>query len=167
MTIIPEQPQHAQAIFEITLNAFKTTSYADGNEQFIPGALRERGEMELSLVKLDADQAVIGHVAISPVRVGVEEEGWFGVGPLSVRPDHHGEGVGSQLMIAAIDEMKSRGVRGLVLLGSSNYYPRFGFVGDGCVTYRGEPAEVTMYLLFNGPEPKGEITFSDAFEAKS
>src|SRR5690606_39869862 len=75
----------------------------------------------------ESDGEIIGHVAISPVRISDSADGWFGLGPISVLPEFQGQGVGSQLMKSALDELEARGAAGCVVLGEPGYYGRFGF----------------------------------------
>ena len=51
--------------------------------QFIIKALRNANALTLSLVA-EADGRVVGHIAISPVRVSDGTTGWYGLGPVSV-----------------------------------------------------------------------------------
>ena len=56
------------------------------------------------------------------------ERRMVGVGPVSVLPAQQGAGVGSTLMRAVIDAADRAGEPALVLLGSPDFYGRFGFV---------------------------------------
>jgi len=51
-----------------------------------------------------------------------------GVGPVAVLPDRQGQGIGSLLMQSLIDAADASGERALILLGSPDFYGRFGFV---------------------------------------
>jgi putative acetyltransferase len=80
----------------------------------------------LSLVAVDADDCdVIGHVACT--RGSVEAAPVLALGPLSVRPDRQFRGVGSALMHAVLGAADALGEPLVALLGSTAYYPRFGF----------------------------------------
>ena len=52
----------------------------------------------------------------------------LGLGPLGVTPRQQRHGVGSALMKETIARANAAGERGIALLGSPEYYPRFGFV---------------------------------------
>jgi putative acetyltransferase len=80
---------------------------------------------ELSLVAADADGAVVGHVVCTRATIGRAPV--LGLGPLSVRPDRQRQGVGSALMHAVLGAADALGEPLVVLLGSTEYYPRFGF----------------------------------------
>jgi putative acetyltransferase len=50
-----------------------------------------------------------------------------GVGPVAVLPDRQGEGIGSLLLRSLIAAADARGEQALILLGSPDFYGRFGF----------------------------------------
>jgi len=79
----------------------------------------------LSLVGLDADGDVIGHVVCTRGHVG--QAPVLALGPLSVRPDCQRRGVGSALMHAVLGAGDALGEPLVALLGSPGYYGRFGF----------------------------------------
>ncbi len=61
-----EIPADAPAIEAVTISAFLNAPHSGHNEQFIVSALREAGQLAVSLVAV-AEGKVIGHVAVSPV----------------------------------------------------------------------------------------------------
>jgi putative acetyltransferase len=81
----------------------------------------------LSLVAKDAGE-VVGHV--------IATRGWLepfgtpalGIGPVGVRPDRQRRGVGTVLVHALLAVAEAADERLVVLLGSPEYYRRFGFV---------------------------------------
>lgn len=79
----------------------------------------------LSLVAVDDDGYLAGHVICS--RGDVDGVPALGLGPISVRPDLHRSGVGSQLMHAVLSKATALGEPVVVLLGDPAYYARFGF----------------------------------------
>lgn len=85
MTTRPEEARDADAIREITQQAFSAAEHSSGTEGAIIDGLRAARSLSLSLVAED-DGSVIGHVAFSPVFVDGDEAGWFGLGPVSVAP---------------------------------------------------------------------------------
>lgn len=80
---------------------------------------------ELSLVAVDPDGGVAGHVLCT--RGTVAAAPVLALGPLSVRPDRQRSGVGKALMHAVLGAADALGEPMVVLLGSTGYYPRFGF----------------------------------------
>lgn len=78
-----------------------TVNNTSHTEHHIVAALRDAGALIISLVAEQNGQ-IVGHVAVSPVMInGSDKENWFGLGPISVLPDHQGQGIGSALMNAA------------------------------------------------------------------
>jgi len=160
----PESPSDAPAIFAVTEAAFRTAAHSAGTEQFIVDALRRTGALAVSLVA-ELDGSVIGHVAVSPVTVSDGTTGWYGLGPISVLPQHQRSGVGSTLMRAALQALQDRGAAGCMLVGDPAYYRRFGFQPVAELTCPGVPAENFMALTFRPPLPRGGVTFHEGFAA--
>jgi putative acetyltransferase len=79
----------------------------------------------LSLVAV-REGHTIGHVACSRASVGAHAAA--ALGPIAVLPSHQRAGVGHALMHAALAAADATDVPLVGLLGSTAYYPRFGFV---------------------------------------
>jgi len=163
--IRPESPVDVPAIFAVTEAAFRTAAHSAGTEQFIVNALRRAGALTVSLVA-ELDGSLIGHVAVSPVTVSDGTAGWYGLGPISVLPQHQRSGVGSQLMRAALQALRDGGAAGCMLVGDPAYYRRFGFRAEPGLTYPGVPPEYFMVVPLGGHVPTGVVTFHEAFTAK-
>jgi len=159
-----ETPADIAGIHAVTAAAFKDAAHSSHTEHYIVDALRERGELVVSQVAV-RDAQVIGHVAVSPVAISDGSAGWFGLGPISVDPPHQGQGVGAALMQAALDALQAIGARGCVLLGEPAYYGRFGFRCVPGLVLPAVPAEYFQALLLQAPMPRGEVSYSPAFEA--
>jgi putative acetyltransferase len=164
-TIRPEESNDAQAIEQVTIDAFKNAPHTDHTEQFIVRELRLAQALSVSLVA-ESDGQVVGHVAVSPVQISDGAEQWFGLGPISVSPVHQGKGVGSQLMHAALNQLKAMSASGCVLLGDPNYYQRFGFKPIASLVLPGIPAEYFQAIVFSPTIPQGNVTYHQAFSAK-
>ena len=162
VTIRPERVGDAAAISTLTAAAFAGVEHSDGSEPVIVERLREDGDLALSLVAEDEDR-IVGHVAVSPVTISNGTTGWYGLGPISVHPDHQRSGVGFRLMQRAIADMRVKEAAGIVLLGDPAYYGRFGFEHDPQLTYQGPPAEYFQQLVLDGEAPSGVVTYAPAF----
>jgi putative acetyltransferase len=114
--IRPETPADAQTIEAVTAGAFRNAPHTSHTEQHIVDALRKAGKLAISLVA-EVDGSVTGHVAISPVSISDGASGWFGLGPVSVLPQHQRRGVGSQLVREALRQLRDAGAAGCVVLG--------------------------------------------------
>lgn len=160
-----ETASDAAQIHQVTEQAFLHAPHAAHTEQFIVQALRGAGALTISQVA-HTNGKIIGHVAISPVAISNGAKGWFGLGPISVLPEHQGQSVGSKLMASALAALKEMGASGCVLVGDPGYYGRFGFkVVEGLV-YPGVPAKYFQALSFSNTFPRGEVTFHAAFAAQ-
>lgn len=159
-----ERPADAGQIHQVTERAFAGAAHTDHTEQFIVKALRESGALTVSLVA-EQDGAIIGHVAISPVRISDGAENWYGLGPISVLPEFHGKGVGSQLMHKSLEEIAAKGAAGCVVLGDPDYYGRFGFKCVEGLVFPGVPAEYFQAHSFCETYPQGEVMYHESFYA--
>ena len=111
-------------------------------------ALCEAGDAipEFSFTAL-ADGGVVGHVTASQATVATDRV--VAVGPIGVLPEHQGMGIGSALMDALLTAADVARVPLIALLGSPQYYSRFGF----------RPAKELGLI---SPEPQ----WGDAFQAR-
>ncbi|MDT4815228.1 GNAT family N-acetyltransferase [Achromobacter agilis] len=161
MRILPETPLDREAIFTLTQDAFKDHPHSQQTEGHIIDALREAGALTLSLVAWDGGSPV-GHIAFSPVTVGDGSAGWYGLGPLAVRPDRQRRGVGAALLREGLARLEALGAAGCVVLGDPAYYGRFGFARDASLTCPGVPPEYFMARVFTRPA-RGEVAYHAAF----
>ena len=160
-----EQPGDEAAIHTLTLAAFEPMAFSDGSEADIIERLRANGDLALSLVALEGDE-IVGHVAFSPVAIG-EERGWFGLGPVSVRPDCQRRGIGSRLIEDGMARMETRGAAGFVLVGDPGYYSRFGFCSDGRLTYGDVPSRYVQWRAVETEPPAGPLRYASAFDGET
>ena len=88
-------------------------------------ALLEAGDVipELSFTALN--EVAVGHVTAS--RATVATDSVVAVGPIGVLPEYQRLGIGSALMDALLTAADAANVPMIVLLGSPQYYSRFGF----------------------------------------
>ncbi len=164
IAIRKEQPQDTETIARLTEAAFRDTEHSSHTEHFIVDALRRAGQLSLSLVA-EENGAIVGHVALSPVTVSDGTTGWYGLGPISVWPERHGQGIGAALMKAALSELRELGGAGCVLLGDPGYYGRFGFKPHPGLELPGVPAEYFQALALGDAVPTGVVRYHEAFDA--
>ena len=162
MEIRSEQPEDRNEIHKLTTDAFAPMSYSDCTESTIIDNLRAAGDLTISLVAIKSD-VLVGHVACSPVSIGEFTQTWYGLGPVSVRPDLQRTGIGSALIIEGLRNLEGRGADGCALIGDPNYYRRFGFVSDGSIQYQNLPDEHVQWKSFGERRPEGLLVFSPEF----
>lgn len=160
-----EMPSEFPAIEALIARAFLHAPHTSHTEQFIVNALRKSGQLIVSLIAKDGD-AIVGHVAVSPVSVSNDAGGWYGLGPISVAPERQGEEIGSQLMRRALDELRKSGAAGCVVLGEPGYYGRFGFKAEPALVFPGVPGDYFQAILFGGTLPAGTVSYHEAFNAE-
>lgn len=164
MIIRNEQPSDIASIARLTEAAFANAEHSSHTEHFIVDALRRAGQLSVSLVAVEND-AIVGHVACSPVTLSSGATGWYGLGPISVAPDRQGQGIGAALMHAALEQLRSLGGAGCVVLGDPGYYRRFGFQVHPGLELAGVPPEYFQALVFAGEAPRGVVQYHQAFES--
>lgn len=164
--IRPESPDDVTVIDEITRQAFASHPHSRQTEQFIIRALREANALTISLVAVLSGQ-VVGHVAFSPVAISDGSAGWFGLGPVSVRPSAQKQGIGRSLIEHGLSQLRERGAAGCVLVGEPSFYCRFGFANHSGLLLPGVPPEYFLALPFGAASRDGEVSFHAAFSAES
>jgi putative acetyltransferase len=123
LTVRGETAEDRDAIYEIHRQAFGREE-----EPRLVDALREGDYCRLSLVA-EEDGRVVGHVLFSDLPI-VTRTGMvpaLALAPLAVLPSQQRQGIGSCLVREGLRICAAAGHRVVVVLGHSNYYPRFGF----------------------------------------
>jgi len=166
MIIRDEKDTHNKAISEVTIAAFNTLPISNHTEHFIINALRHAGVLTVSLVA-EIDGQVVGHIAFSPVTISDGSPDWYGLGPVSVLPEYHRQGIGKALVNEGLSRLKAMGGRGCALVGDPNYYQRFGFRNIPTLIHEGIPQEVFLVLPFDKEIPQGTVVFHEGFLANS
>lgn len=128
-----ETPEDRAAILALTAEAFAVSPVTglpvegEPEEVDILRRLFECDEYlpELSVVA-EIDGEIVGHVIST--RAWADGLELLGLGPIGVTPRLQRHGIGSALMRETVIRANAAGERGIGLLGSTEYYPRFGFV---------------------------------------
>lgn len=164
------------AIRAVTAAAFTEVEHsapsveADGTpgEATLVGWLREDAGWvpELSMVA-EADGEVVGHVVCT--RGELAGRPALGLGPVSVSPATQRSGIGSALMHAVLGAADALGEPVVVLLGSPDYYGRFGFVPAAELGIEApEPAWGDYFqarpLAAYDPSVRGRFTYAAPFD---
>jgi putative acetyltransferase len=187
ITIRPETPADHDAIAAVVGRAFGSPA-----EPRLVEAIRASSEYlaELALVAT-VDGTIVGHVMISGCRLvaqTVESGDDAGhdhgrdpgrdtgqdivmLSPLSVDPDVHGRGVGSELVRSVTALADRRGEPLVVLEGDPRYYTRFGFepaAGHGITMPIPDwaPPEAAQVLRLTNDDPalRGRVIYPPSFE---
>ena len=122
ITIRKEEAKDIEQVREIVRAAFP----GDAESQLVD-VLRANGKAIISLVAANGEE-VLGHILFSPVTTAPPSEGTgLGLAPVAVRPDVQSQGIGSRLIRDGLQACKELGFDYCVVLGSPDYYQRFGF----------------------------------------
>jgi len=76
ITIRNEQTADVNAITKLIESAFKKEEHLSHTEQFIVNAWRYDDQLTVSLVSIERE-LIVGHVAISPVKLSSGTKGWY------------------------------------------------------------------------------------------
>ncbi|WP_454813718.1 GNAT family N-acetyltransferase [Labrys neptuniae] len=165
MQIRPERADDIGIIRAVTKAAFEAMAHSSQTEAAIVDALRAAGALTLSLVAEKAGE-IVGHVAFSPVTIDGAFRRWYGLGPVSVRPDCQRDGIGRALIEAGLADLRRLMAEGCVVLGDPAYYSRFGFKNDARLCLPGLPPVYFQCLPFGADTPHGNVAYHPGFEAK-
>ena len=159
-----ESHEDFSAISVVTIEAFKILEISNQTEQFIIEALRAAKALTVSLVA-EMDGRVIGHIAFSPVTISDGTPNWYGLGPVSVLPEHQRKGIGNALIREGLSRLKDMNAQGCCLVEHPDYHMKFGFKNMSGLVHAGVPQEVFFALSFDGHTPQGIVTFHEGFKA--
>jgi predicted N-acetyltransferase YhbS len=128
-----EQPADRPAVLALTAAAFAVSPVTglpvegEPEEVELLRRLFDCAEYlpEFSIVA-ELDGEIVGYVISTRGWVGQLE--LLGLGPIGVLPRLQRHGIGSELMKEPVARANAAGERGIALLGSPEYYSRFGFV---------------------------------------
>jgi putative acetyltransferase len=130
------------------------------------------GRASISLVAVDEDDSVLGHVLFSPVTIEEGDDGKsLGLAPVAVHPDHQRQGIGHDLVEEGIGACFVQDARAVFVLGSPAYYTQFGFAKasahDLRDAYEGGNAFQVLALTIEGLAGyRGRVDYAPEFAAE-
>ena len=123
MNIRPEKENDYDAVYYLNSAAFKNISEAN-----LVNNLRENVNPYISLV-CEIDKNSVGNIMFTPVTlIEYPDLKIMGLAPMAVLPEYQKNGIGSELIREGINKCKDLDYIAIVVLGHSEYYPRFGFI---------------------------------------
>ncbi|KGJ98367.1 hypothetical protein ND16A_0676 [Thalassotalea sp. ND16A] len=162
INVRPECIDDINDIKKITIEAFKNHPHSNSTEDEIVARLRADNDLSVSLVA-EVNGVVVGHIAFSKVKINNEFIQWYGLAPVSVKPEYQNQGVGSKLILSGLDAIRQLNAHGCVLLGEPEYYNKFGFKAYSQLILKGVPAEYFQALVLSGKIPIGNVKYHSAF----
>ena len=122
-----ENKKDYEEVYKLVKTAFETAEHSDGNEQDLVVDLRNSDNFipELSLVAVK-DNKIVGYILFTKIKIENYEE--IALAPLAVLPEYQKQGIGSKLIEEGHKIAKKLGYHYSIVLGSENYYPKFGYI---------------------------------------
>lgn len=135
----------------VTREAFWNVYRPGCNEHLVTHNLRKKPAFikELDYV-IEKDGAIIGTIIYSNVQLkldGGRVKEFICFGPVGIRPDYQGIGLGQKLIEYSLEKAKNLGYGAVFIEGNHNYYHRFGF------------ESASKYGVFLDDNRDGEFTF--------
>lgn len=163
MIVRREQLADVRAVHAVHRAAFPSAVEADLVE-----ALRADPGWLPPLSLVADEDGVIGHVVCT--RGTIDGAPALGLGPLGVIPGHQRTGIGTALMHAVLGAADALDEPIVVLLGHTDYYPRFGFVPATTLGIAApDPAWGAHFqarrLTAYSPSLTGEFAYAAPFQA--
>lgn len=127
------------------LSVLLVSAFGQANEWTLVRKLRADGYVAAELLA-ESEDGPVGHVCLSRLDAPA---GWLALGPVAVRTEDQGKGIGSTLIRTALDQARQQHAAAVVVVGDPKYYRRFGFVFGGPARLESPyPAEYTgLYPL--------------------
>lgn len=126
-----ELPKDYSMTEEVVKQAFLNEQYSDKTEHQLVNRIRKSEAFvpELSLVAIDQDNEMVGHILLSKITIKDNDKFMdsLALAPVSVAPQYQKKGIGSQLIHEALKKAKELGYHSVIVLGHKDYYPKFGF----------------------------------------
>jgi putative acetyltransferase len=116
---------------------------------------------------------VVGHILFSPIVIdsGLTSIPALALAPMAVLPERQGQGIGSALVQDGLAVCQQMGDRIVIVLGHSDFYPRFGFQPASRFNIRApfevpDPAFMALELQPGALQAvQGTVRYPAAFDA--
>lgn len=124
INIRSEQPEDIPLI-----HAVNEVAFGQPTEANLVDALRSACPDVVSLVAV-SDGQIVGHILFTPVIVSdsAHKVKGMGLAPMAVLPEYQHRGIGSLLVESGLRILGTQNCPFVIVLGHTEYYPRFGFV---------------------------------------
>ncbi len=155
-----EQAKDVEQVRFLLQAAFSTDA-----ESRLVDALRANGKAVISLVAVCGED-VLGHILFSPVTTSPPgETKGIGLAPVAVLPGVQAQGIGSRLILAGLQRCQELAYDYCVVLGSPEYYHRFGFetADEHDLENEYEAGEEFMVIHFTDHPVAGLVHYAPEF----
>lgn len=140
--------RHARPADHVRIAEINTLAFGKADEAALIQRLRDDGDVMFELVA-EEDGELQGHVLYS--RLWADNARLYAaLAPMSVHPDRQIKGLGSDLVRASLVSAREFGAQGVLVLGHTAYYPKFGFNAGTAARvrspYSGSPAFMALEI---------------------
>jgi putative acetyltransferase len=162
VSLRPATPADHPAIRRVVRAAFDDSRF---DEASVVEGCRAEGAVVAEWVAED-DGEIVGHILFN--RMTCDPPAFIvGLGPLAVRPDCQGMGIGAALSRAGLEICRGLGADAAVVLGHPDYYPRFGYSAAAAENLRspfsGRPAFMALAFVPDALATPRDIAYPAAF----
>jgi len=111
---------------EASIRRVNEAAFNEVIEANIVDALRQTCNCFLSFVAVEG-KTIVGHILFTPATIDGTDFVGMGLGPMGISPAHQNQGIGTMLVRHGLNHLQQSGCPFVIVLGHSEYYPRFGF----------------------------------------
>jgi putative acetyltransferase len=88
-----------------------------------------RGDQALISLVAECERGIVGHILFSRMWIKTPSKlvPAVALAPVAVLPEHQRKGIGQRLIVQGLELLNKLGEQIVVVVGHSDYYPRFGF----------------------------------------
>ncbi len=150
------------------IHSINEVAFGSQNEADLVDKLRTEGAVLVSLVA-EIQQRIVGHILFC--RMWIETTGGsvpaVALAPMAVLPEHQRRGIGGRLIRHGLNLLRERGEQIVIVVGHTNYYPRFGFSSGKALSLESsfpQDAFMAMELSHGALEGiRGRVRYPPAF----
>ncbi len=133
--------------------------------------LGDRGFREKLCLVAQSGEEIVGYCLLTDAKI--EDEEGLALGPVAVKKDFQGQGIGTRLIETGLQTAREAGFPWVAVLGGE-FYHRFGF--ESAETWgvflpreekRGEMLKILFFDAGSQGSAQGELTYCDSFYDKS
>lgn len=133
ITVREELSEDYKLTEDLVERAFSNMEFSDKKEHELVSRIRKSDTFipKLSLVAIHENnkKEIVGHILLSKIKIINESQSIesLALAPVSVSPEYQNKGIGKLLILEALKKAKELGYNAVVVMGHSDYYPKFGF----------------------------------------